>query len=183
MGRRFARRAKSVEFPFPARPRTIPIGKKRMREKSNFGCPFKLIWAVQYLSFVFTEYDVCSPRSATDQGTYRDRHERGAECGGREVCRSTSGTRADGEVVWSWRPKVWRSSPSEADKLRADDGGKRDGSPGRARISRKPLRREGRLSPPVPVVFALAQIFFAREPRVHAATRPSLCPPFFWRVM
>src|ERR1700752_4979983 len=29
------------------------------------------------------------------------------------------------------------------------------------------LRREGRLLPPVPVVFALAQIFFAREPRVQ----------------
>ena len=41
------------------------------------------------------------------------------------------------------------------------------GSPGRARISRKPLRREGRLSPPVPVVHALAQISFAREPRVQ----------------
>jgi len=32
------------------------------------------------------------------------------------------------------------------------------------------------MSPPVPVVFALAQIVFAREPRVHAATRPSLRP-------
>ena len=30
--------------------------------------------------------------------------------------------------------------------------------------------------PPVPAVFALAQIVFAREPRVHAATRPSLRP-------
>jgi hypothetical protein len=50
------------------------------------------------------------------------------------------------------------------------------GSPRRARISRKPLRREGRLIPPVPVVFALAQIPFAREPRVHAVTRPSLRP-------
>src|ERR1700741_4539747 len=41
------------------------------------------------------------------------------------------------------------------------------------------MRREGRLSPPVPVVHALAQIVFAREPRVHAATRPSLRPlPF-----
>jgi hypothetical protein len=49
----------------------------------------------------------------------------------------------------------------------ADNGGKRNGSPGRARISRKPLRREGRLSPPVPVVFALAQIPSAREPRVQ----------------
>src|ERR1700756_5448138 len=41
------------------------------------------------------------------------------------------------------------------------------------------MRREGRLSPPVPVVHALAQIVFAREPRVHAATRPSLRPLHF----
>jgi hypothetical protein len=46
-------------------------------------------------------------------------------------------------------------------------------------MSRKPLRREGRLLPPVPVVFALAQSIFAREPRVHAATRPSLRPHLF----
>jgi hypothetical protein len=60
----------------------------------------------------------------------------------------------------------------------ADDGGKRDGSPGRARISRKPLRREGRLSPPVPVVHALrANLFCARAPGA-AATRSSLRPLF-----
>jgi len=40
----------------------------------------------------------------------------------------------------------------------------RAGSPRRVRISRKPLRREGRLSPPVPVVLALAQLFFAQGP-------------------
>ena len=39
------------------------------------------------------------------------------------------------------------------------------------------------MSPPVPVVFALAQISFAREPRVHAATRPSLRPLYSMRVI
>jgi hypothetical protein len=38
------------------------------------------------------------------------------------------------------------------------------------------------LSPPVPVVFALFAQFFAREPRVHAATRPSLRPHLFSRA-
>jgi hypothetical protein len=65
---------------------------------------------------------------------------------------------------------------------RGDDGGKRDGSPRRARISRKPPRREGRLSPPVPVVHALAQIFFARAAPGAAATRPSLRPLCLMRV-
>jgi hypothetical protein len=60
-----------------------------MREKSNFACPFKLIWLVQclaqkYTSFYFSEIDVHFTRSAPAQGAYRDRHERGAECGGRE---------------------------------------------------------------------------------------------------
>jgi hypothetical protein len=48
---------------------------------------------------------------------------------------------ADGEVVWSWRPKVLALSPSEAEKLRGGDGGKRDGSPRRVRISRKTTAR------------------------------------------
>src|SRR5579871_5200426 len=47
---------------------------------------------------------------------------------------------------------------------------------GERAISRKPLRRGGRLLPPVPVVFALFAQLFARGPRVHAATRPSLRP-------
>ena len=74
--------------------------------------------------------------------------------------------------MWSWRAhagaKLLQDSKGLARATVANAG-----SPGRTRISRKPLRREGRLSPPVPVVFALAQISFAREPRVHAATRPS----------
>src|SRR5215469_15542401 len=48
-------------------------------------------------------------------------------------------------------------------------------------VSRKPLRREGRLSPPVPVVHALAQISFARGPRVQRP--PGLpCALFIERV-
>src|SRR5579883_961019 len=73
-------------------------------------------------------------------------------------------------------PKARRQVGDDASH-HADDGGNRQGSPGRSRISRKPLRREGRLSPPVPVVNALFAQFFARAPRVHAATRSSLRPP------
>jgi hypothetical protein len=79
----------------------------------------------------------------------------------------TCGAFADGEVVCPGIPRPGAKCVTMRIKHRTGDGGKRDGSPRRARISRKPLRREGRLSPPVPVVFALAQFFFAREPRVQ----------------
>jgi hypothetical protein len=44
--------------------------------------------------------------------------------GSRDMCRGTSGTDADGEVVWSWRAHAgakWAAMCSH----RADDGGKR----------------------------------------------------------
>ena len=51
---------------------------------------------------------------------------------------------------------------------------------GERAISRKPLRREGRLSPPVPVGFAPFRATLRGGHRVHAATRPSL-RPLTWR--
>jgi len=42
---------------------------------------------------------------------------------------------ADGEIVWSWRPKGWRQ-PGDDASHHARDGGNRQGSPGRSRISR-----------------------------------------------
>ena len=60
------------------------------------------------------------------------------------AARETNVAKADGEVVWSWRPKA---GAKFADALHcAGDGGKKAWSPGRAR--RKPLkpsRRECRL--------------------------------------
>jgi len=62
----------------------------------------------------------------------------------------------------------------------ADDGGKRNGSPGRARISCNPSRGEGRLSPPVPVVYArFAQIFCAEAP--GACGHPAFPAPSVFR--
>ena len=134
-------------------------------------------------TFYFSEIEVhcmvCAFRS--DQGRTR-RHERGAECGGRGMCREMSGAFADGEVVWSWRAhagaKLSRGSKGFVPMTVANGMVHR----GDHEVSRNPSRREGRLSPPVPVVHALAQISFAREPRVHAATRPSLRPLFSMRV-
>jgi hypothetical protein len=84
------------------------------------------------------------------------------------MCRWTCGAFADGEVAWSWRPNVWRQVLVGLQRSYEGDGGKRNGSPGRAPISRKPLRREGRsVSACACGHRALAQIFFARRPRVQ----------------
>ena len=55
----------------------------------------------------------------------------------------TRALEADGEVVWSWHPDAGVKFAFR----RADDGGKKARSPGRARISRKPLRGECRVIP------------------------------------
>jgi hypothetical protein len=93
------------------------------------------------------------------------RHERGAECGGRGWA---VGRAAHSRTAKSCGPgaPMQALSPGEAESF-AKATVANAGSPGRARISRKPLRGEGRLSPPVPVVHALFAQFFAREPRVQ----------------
>src|SRR4030081_1277173 len=58
--------------------------------------------------------------------------------------RLTSVVDADGEVVWSWRPDAGVKSRWIYPR---GDGGKKAGHRGEHAISRKPLRREGRMSP------------------------------------
>ena len=98
----------------------------------------------------------------------------------------TNGADADGEVVWSWHPLLVsssrrRSGPtgrSEAFNPRTTVA-KRNSSPGRARRTPlKPLRREGRMIPPTPVVTTVCYLF-AHGPWVQAGTRPSLRPLVF----
>jgi hypothetical protein len=95
---------------------------------------------------------------------------REAGCGGRGRRRLTSG------AILGRRSRVVLAPQSLGAKLatmlahRADDGGKRDGSPGRARISRKPLRREGRsVSACTCGLRALAHLSCAKRPRVQRA--------------
>jgi hypothetical protein len=75
-------------------------------------------------------------------------------------------------------PRSWRQVLA---KLRsfAGDGGKRDGSPRRARISRKPLRGEGRSVSACTCGHARLRRFFCAAAPGAAATRPSLRPLFF----
>jgi hypothetical protein len=61
----------------------------------------------------------------------------------------TSGTDADGEDVWSWRPKGWRYA-DDAQCIAATTVAIGKVHRGERAISRKPSRREGRLTPPVP---------------------------------
>jgi hypothetical protein len=66
---------------------------------------------------------------------------------------------------------------------RADDGGKRDGSPRRARISRNPSRREGRCDHRLYLWFTRSRNFCCAGAPGAAATRPSLRPRHSRRVM
>ena len=55
----------------------------------------------------------------------------------------TRALEADGEIVWSWHPDAGVKFALG----RAGDGGKKARSPGRSRISRKPLCGECRVIP------------------------------------
>jgi hypothetical protein len=62
-----------------------------LRQNSNFMCSVNLICPVQpltqkYSAFVFPKNMIDCLHSAPTQGAYRDRHERGAEGGGRSLC-------------------------------------------------------------------------------------------------
>jgi len=88
------------------------------------------------ICFVISESMVSWSRSATRHEGRTRRHERGAECSGREMCRKTCGAFADGEVVWSWRAHAG-AKLSQCSKGFAKATVANAGSPRRARISRK----------------------------------------------
>src|SRR5216683_7142683 len=153
-----------------------------MRANRNLLNRFNLICLVQsraqkQIASSFPQSMASFHHPGPARGAYASSRTLGRGCDGREsvaragdrragqlvsgrTVRRTSGVVADGEVVWSWHPllvsssrrqirpdRVWTSLQS------ADDGGKRNSSPGRARRKPlKPLRREGRMIPPTPVV-------------------------------
>ena len=102
------------------------------------------------------------------RGAFRDRHGRGAGCGGRGSApdeRHRRGRRS--RVVLT--PRRWRSSSRK--QVFADDGDKKARSPGRVRRKPlKPLRREGRTASAEPVCSCafLCTLLHAR-PRVQRA--------------
>jgi hypothetical protein len=117
--------------------------RNRVRLKTNFLSGFKLIWGVQSCLKIFLSenqkwwYLAHIPprqegRLAIVTNARRDAMDAEVPL--------TSGAEADGEIVWSWRPDAGVKSAIRS----AGDGGKRARSPGRARISSKPSRRECR---------------------------------------
>ena len=75
------------------------------------------------------------PSRAHQEGRYASSRTWSAGCDGRGQRRKTSGAVADGEIVWFWRPDAGAKLAAMLIH-RADDGGKKARSPGRAR--RKP---------------------------------------------
>jgi hypothetical protein len=77
------------------------------------------------------------------------------------VRQQTTGVRADGQVVWSWRSDAG-AKVAKAQASLAGDGGNQAWSPGRSRSKPlKPLRREGRVSSAEPVVLPRAFLLHA----------------------
>jgi hypothetical protein len=118
----------------------------RVRDKSNFAFPFKLIWVVQsvrqkFCSFEFTERSDYSRRPGPKEGTYRERHIRWA------------GDAVDADALTDERRDLWTAkscgpgAPMLGAKLAMMHFAlwlatvATAGSPGRARISRKTTAR------------------------------------------
>jgi hypothetical protein len=120
----------------------------------------------KYFAFAFTEYDVSFPHSAPARGAYASSRTWSGMRWTRR-CLLTSGRGGGRRSCVVLSPRRWRHVGDDANASRRQRWQTSIGSPRRAPISRKPLRGEGRLSPPVPVVNALAQISFARGPRVQ----------------
>jgi hypothetical protein len=119
------------------------------------------------------------PSPPPQEGRLANVTTRAVGCDGRECADRRAALIAYGEVVWSWRPKVlapqgpgaprsWRQVLAKLESFAKGDGGKRDGSPRRARISRQTIA-QGR--PECLRLYlwssALRAIFLARGPRVQ----------------
>jgi len=89
------------------------------------------------------------------------------------VRRQTTGARADGEIVWSWRSDAGAKVVKTLSRL-TGDGGNQAWSPGRSRISRKTIAQGRPDDPPVPVV--LPRAFCCTRTMGAVGTRPSLRP-------
>jgi len=82
-------------------------------------------------------------------------------------CAKTTRDATDGQAVWSWHPGADAKSAMMLSH-RAGDGGKKAGPRGERGVSRKPLRREGRL-PGAYLWFLPRAFLFARGPWVRPA--------------
>src|SRR5689334_22399624 len=79
------------------------------------------------------------------------------------LLRKTTGVFADGKAVWSWPPDA---EVKLAEMIRRRRGQESPVPRGVRGISRKPLRREGRIVPSSPVVLYPCAFYSHRGPRV-----------------
>ena len=153
--RPLACRANQFDCLVSSRTTRAPDVQIRLRQKSKFACAFKLIWVVQSArkkyfalhslhSLASLSHPASSKRGVRAIVTTREAGMRWT-LSRQALLRETTGEMADGEVVWSWRPKAgvkWR----RAHRIAQTDGDNKVWSPGRARRTPlKPPRRECRL--------------------------------------
>jgi hypothetical protein len=120
-------------------------------------------------------YKLACPASI--RGAFRDRHERGAGCGGRFGAFDEWRMR---RTAKSCGPDAPTLASSSRKATFAGDGGKKARSPGRARRKPlKPLRGECRVFPVSPWWTYSCFLFFARETAGASRARHSLRPLIF----
>jgi len=109
------------------RARRLETSQYRSRVKRNFSSPFKLIWVVQSCAkkYFASRYPQISGFIAlsrlVEEGRTR-RHERGGGMRWTRARRQTTGARADGEVVWSWRSNAGAKVVKTLTRLTGDGG-------------------------------------------------------------
>jgi len=98
-------------------------------------------------------------------GAHRDRHDvRGGDAVDVAALTDERASHGRAKSCGPGAPKAGAKSGRGCGRIAAGEGGNRQGSPRRARISRKPLRREGRCDSACTCGFALSRNFFARRP-------------------
>jgi len=132
--------------------------KNGLRLKTNFASRFNSHRCQpssqkKAISF-FQKLCLYHPRPASARGAYRDRHDTRGGMRWTWLCRQTTGTDMDGQVVWSWHPDA--DAQRNARKLRCRDTvANKPGAPARARSSRNTIA-QGRPVLAEPVVLPRA---------------------------
>jgi hypothetical protein len=111
-----ARRANQFDCLLSSRTTRARDAQIRLRQKSKFACAFKLIWVVQSArekyfalhslhSLASLSHPASGKRGVRAIVTTREAGMRWT-LSRQALLRETTGEMADGEVVWSWRPKA-----------------------------------------------------------------------------
>jgi hypothetical protein len=159
------------------------VPSRPLHAKTNFLNRINVIWVVQLESekyFALPGPQISGfllPSRTHKRGASRSSRVLGAGCDGRGMSRDERHD-ADGEVVWSWRPKAGATLCG----MTRSNGDNKAWSPGRARISRKTIRA-GKAGCSGCTCGSAACFFVARGPWVSADTRPSLRPLKFSRAI